>query len=70
MPLILFAGGGGSEGADGAGAGGADSISGGPALSLADTGEGRLADVAPTLVDLLGLDCPREWTGKSLLVRG
>ena len=70
VPLILFAGGSGSEGADGAGAGGADSISGGPALSLADTGEGRLADVAPTLVDLLGLDCPREWTGKSLLVRG
>ncbi len=39
------------------------------ALSLADTGGGRLADVAPTLVDLLGLEQPREWTGKSLLVR-
>ncbi|MGB4594201.1 MAG: 2,3-bisphosphoglycerate-independent phosphoglycerate mutase [Coriobacteriia bacterium] len=31
---------------------------------------GILADVAPTLLDLLGLDAPEEWTGTSLLVRG
>ena len=30
---------------------------------------GRLADVAPTILELLGLDRPREMTGRSLLVR-
>ncbi len=30
---------------------------------------GRLADVAPTLLDLLGLDAPRAMTGRSLLRR-
>jgi 2,3-bisphosphoglycerate-independent phosphoglycerate mutase len=29
---------------------------------------GKLADVAPTLVELLGIEKPREWTGESLLV--
>jgi len=30
---------------------------------------GRLADIAPTLLDLLGIDPPEEMTGKSLIVR-
>ena len=30
--------------------------------------DGRLADVAPTLLGLLGLPCPAEMTGRSLLV--
>jgi 2,3-bisphosphoglycerate-independent phosphoglycerate mutase len=30
--------------------------------------DGRLADVAPTLLALLELDCPAEMTGTSLLV--
>ena len=30
--------------------------------------EGRLADIAPTLLELMGLDQPEEMTGKSLLV--
>ena len=38
-------------------------------LGLQDTGEARLADVAPTLVDILGLPKPAEWTGNSLLTR-
>jgi 2,3-bisphosphoglycerate-independent phosphoglycerate mutase len=29
---------------------------------------GKLADVAPTLLDLIGIDLPKEWTGRSLLV--
>ncbi|MGF1578238.1 MAG: 2,3-bisphosphoglycerate-independent phosphoglycerate mutase [Gemmataceae bacterium] len=31
--------------------------------------DGRLADVAPTVLELLGLDVPADMTGKSLLVR-
>jgi 2,3-bisphosphoglycerate-independent phosphoglycerate mutase len=31
--------------------------------------DGRLADLAPTLLDLMGLDQPPEMTGQSLLVR-
>ncbi len=31
---------------------------------------GRLADLAPTLLDLMGLEQPEEMTGTSLLVRG
>ncbi len=31
-------------------------------------GDGTLADVAPTLVELLGIEKPLEWTGRSLLV--
>ena len=38
-------------------------------LSLEDTGTGRLADIAPTLVDLMNLEKPSEWTGTSLLQR-
>jgi 2,3-bisphosphoglycerate-independent phosphoglycerate mutase len=30
---------------------------------------GRLADVAPTILDLLGLDPAPQMTGKSLIVR-
>jgi 2,3-bisphosphoglycerate-independent phosphoglycerate mutase len=30
---------------------------------------GRLADIAPTLIDLMGLEKPEQWTGESLLVR-
>jgi 2,3-bisphosphoglycerate-independent phosphoglycerate mutase len=30
---------------------------------------GKLADVAPTLLDLIGLPAPSEWTGTSLLER-
>jgi 2,3-bisphosphoglycerate-independent phosphoglycerate mutase len=36
----------------------------GRAASLAD---GRLADIAPTLLDLMGLSKPAEMTGVSLL---
>jgi 2,3-bisphosphoglycerate-independent phosphoglycerate mutase len=32
-------------------------------------GTGALCDVAPTLLDLLGLDKPREMTGKSLIIK-
>ncbi len=31
--------------------------------------EGRLADVAPTLLDLMGIDKPKEMTGRSLIER-
>jgi len=31
---------------------------------------GRLADLAPTLLDLMGLDVPPEMTGKTLIERG
>ena len=31
---------------------------------------GILADVAPTILDIMSIDIPREMTGKSLLVRG
>ena len=30
---------------------------------------GRLADLAPTLLDLMGLDLPPEMTGSSLILR-
>ena len=30
--------------------------------------EGRLADLAPTMLDLMGLEKPEEMTGESLLV--
>ena len=34
-------------------------------------GIGRgLADVAPTVLDLLGLSCPTEMTGHSLILKG
>ena len=42
-------------------------VFGGPAgATLRD---GRLADLAPTLLDLMGLDLPPEMTGRSLIVR-
>jgi 2,3-bisphosphoglycerate-independent phosphoglycerate mutase len=31
--------------------------------------EGRLADIAPTMLDILGIEKPREMTGVSLLVK-
>ena len=37
---------------------------GGGATALKD---GRLADVAPTLLELMGLERPREMTGSSLI---
>jgi 2,3-bisphosphoglycerate-independent phosphoglycerate mutase len=36
-------------------------------VKLAD---GRLADLAPTLLELMGLPQPKEMTGKSLLRKG
>lgn len=34
-----------------------------------DDGEGCLADIAPTLLELMGIECPAEMTGRSLLAR-
>ncbi len=31
---------------------------------------GRLADIVPTLIDMMGMEQPKEMTGESLLVRG
>ena len=31
--------------------------------------EGRLADIAPTMLDLIGLEKPEEMTGESLIER-
>ena len=31
--------------------------------------EGRLADIAPTILDVMGLACPPEMDGKTLIVR-
>lgn len=31
--------------------------------------EGKLADIAPTMLDIMGLEKPEEMTGESLLVR-
>jgi len=42
-------------------------LMGGEAASLAD---GRLADIAPTLLALMGLEQPAEMTGSSLVRRG
>lgn len=42
----------------------------GNAVSLERREDARLADVAPTLLDLMGLPIPQEFTGRSLLVRG
>jgi 2,3-bisphosphoglycerate-independent phosphoglycerate mutase len=41
-------------------------VGGPPGASLRS---GRLADLAPTLLDLMGLDLPPEMTGSSLIVR-
>ena len=42
-------------------------VNGDEGWSLAEGG--RLADIAPTLIDIMGLEQPAEMTGKSLLVR-
>ncbi|MGR3484269.1 MAG: 2,3-bisphosphoglycerate-independent phosphoglycerate mutase [Paracoccaceae bacterium] len=42
------------------------SVMGGPGGRLAD---GRLADLAPTVLDLMGLEVPPEMTGRSLIRR-
>ncbi|HSV29341.1 MAG TPA: 2,3-bisphosphoglycerate-independent phosphoglycerate mutase, partial [Candidatus Omnitrophota bacterium] len=39
-----------------------------PPAGISAIGNGRLADVAPTMLDLLGLDQPGEMSGRSLLV--
>ena len=39
----------------------------GKTCSLAEPGAGRLCDLAPTMLQLLGLPQPREMTGKSLI---
>jgi 2,3-bisphosphoglycerate-independent phosphoglycerate mutase len=36
-------------------------------VQLADGG--KLADLAPTLLDLMGLEIPEEMTGRSLVVK-
>lgn len=41
----------------------------GPDKSIRGVRDGRLADVAPTVLDLLGLDKPDDMTGSSLLER-
>jgi len=41
-------------------------LMGGPGAAIQD---GRLADIAPTLLDLMGLPQPREMTGRSILRR-
>ena len=38
-------------------------------LGLDAREDARLADIAPTLADLLGIEKPSEWTGNSLLTR-
>ncbi|MDR1089098.1 MAG: 2,3-bisphosphoglycerate-independent phosphoglycerate mutase [Coriobacteriales bacterium] len=38
------------------------------ALSVERRADARLADIAPTLLDLMGLPIPREFTGRSLLL--
>ena len=41
-----------------------------PPGAIAHVENGRLADVAPTLLDLLGLPKPAAMTGHSLIVSG
>ena len=31
--------------------------------------EGRLADIAPTILDVMGLACPEEMDGRTLIVK-
>lgn len=44
-------------------------VSADESLGLIDMGDGRLADIAPTILDLLGIEKPKEMTGNSLLTR-
>ena len=37
-------------------------------LDVARLSNGKLADIAPTVLDLLGLEQPVEMTGRSLIV--
>ncbi len=39
-----------------------------PSYQLAEGG--KLADIVPTLIDLMGMKQPTEMTGKSLLIKG
>lgn len=36
-------------------------------VAVRDDGTGRLCDIAPTLLDLVGIEKPAEWTGESLI---
>ena len=38
-----------------------------PAYTLAE--DGRLADIVPTLIEMMGMEQPEEMTGHSLLIR-
>jgi 2,3-bisphosphoglycerate-independent phosphoglycerate mutase len=38
-----------------------------PAYTLRDGG--RLADIVPTLIEMMGMEKPKEMTGESLLVK-
>ena len=44
-------------------------VCGDKTLGLSDRSDARLADVAPTLIDLMELEKPVQWTGNSLLTR-
>ena len=72
VPLVAI------DGRDGQAVGlscGSDQASGlagcgdGQAVGLSCDQPARLADIAPTLMDLMGLEIPAQWTGRSLLVR-
>lgn len=39
-----------------------------PNVVVRDNGQGRLCDIAPTLLDLVGIEKPTCWTGESLIV--
>ncbi|MGI3776345.1 MAG: hypothetical protein ACRYGC_03535, partial [Janthinobacterium lividum] len=58
VPVVLAAGG---SLADGGG------VPDGEAPRSGGMRDGRLADLAPTLLDLMGLERPAEMTGRSLL---
>lgn len=45
-----------------------DQVTQGPGVTLREGG--ILADIAPTVLDILGLAQPKEMTGKSLIIRG